>query len=46
MGSCSDCETKKLLRLPLQTKLRINAPGDQYEQEADRVVRNTGTNKP
>ena len=30
-GSCSDCEKKKLLGKPLQTKLRINEPGDQYE---------------
>jgi Domain of unknown function (DUF4157)/Lysine-specific metallo-endopeptidase len=37
-GSCSDCEKKKLLGKPLQTKLRINEPGDEYEQEADRVA--------
>jgi Domain of unknown function (DUF4157) len=37
-GSCSDCEKKKLLGEPLQTKLRINEPGDEYEQEADRVA--------
>lgn len=37
-GSCSDCEKKKLLGKPLQTKLRINEPGDAYEQEADRVA--------
>jgi hypothetical protein len=37
-GSCSDCEKKKLLGQPLQTKLRINEPGDEYEQEADRVA--------
>jgi hypothetical protein len=37
-GSCSDCEKKKLLDQPLQTKLRINEPGDEYEQEADRVA--------
>lgn len=37
-GICQDCQTKKLLGKPLQTKLRINEPGDQYEQEADRVA--------
>ena len=37
-GSCTECEKKKLLGQPLQTKLRINEPGDQYEQEADRVA--------
>ena len=37
-GACQDCQKKKLLGKPLQTKLRINEPGDQYEQEADRVA--------
>ena len=37
-GSCPECETKKLVGQPLQTKLRINEPGDEYEQEADRVA--------
>lgn len=37
-GSCADCEKKKLLGKPLQTKLRISEPGDEYEQEADRVA--------
>ena len=37
-GVCQDCQKKKLLGKPLQTKLRINEPGDQYEQEADRVA--------
>lgn len=37
-GSCSECEKKKLVSQPLQTKLRINEPGDAYEQEADRVA--------
>lgn len=37
-GSCSDCEKKKLLGKPLQTKLHINEPGDEYEREADRVA--------
>ncbi len=37
-GSCSECEKKKLVGQSLQTKLRINQPGDQYEQEADRVA--------
>ena len=34
---CSECQSKRLLGKPLQTKLRINEPGDEYEQEADRV---------
>ena len=37
-GSCSECEKKKFVGQLLQTKLRINEPGDQYEQEADRVA--------
>jgi uncharacterized protein DUF4157 len=37
-GSCSECEQKKMLGQPLQTKLRINEPGDAYEQEADRMA--------
>lgn len=37
-GSCSNCEEKKLLDQPLQRKLAISEPGDQYEQEADRVA--------
>ena len=37
-GSCTECEKKKLVGQPLQTKLRINEPGDEYEQEADRVA--------
>jgi len=37
-GSCSKCEQKKLLGQPLQTKLPINEPGDEYEQEADRLA--------
>jgi hypothetical protein len=38
MGHCSACEKKKLLGQPLQAKLRINAPDDPFEQEADRVA--------
>ena len=37
-GSCSECEKQKFVGQPLQTKLRINEPGDEYEQEADRVA--------
>jgi Domain of unknown function (DUF4157) len=37
-GSCSDCEKKKWLGQPLQRKLSINEPGDEYEREADRVA--------
>lgn len=37
-GECETCKSKKFLGKPLQTKLRINEPGDQYELEADRVA--------
>lgn len=37
-GVCPDCQRKKLLGQPLQTQLQISEPGDQYEQEADRVA--------
>ena len=37
-GACPACRMKKLLGQPLQAKLQINEPGDQYEQEADRVA--------
>ena len=37
-GSCTECEKKKLVGQPLQKKLRINEPSDEYEQEADRVA--------
>jgi hypothetical protein len=36
--SCSRFEKKKLLGQPLQTKLRINEPGDACEREADRAM--------
>jgi Domain of unknown function (DUF4157) len=36
--SCAECEQKKLVGTPLQPKLRINEPGDRYEQEADRIA--------
>jgi Domain of unknown function (DUF4157) len=35
-GECEECAKKERLRL--QTKLKINEPGDIYEQEADRVA--------
>jgi hypothetical protein len=35
IGSCAECEKKKFLGKPLQTKLRISEPGDEHEQEAD-----------
>ena len=35
-GECAECSKKKMVGL--QTKLRINEPGDIYEQEADRVA--------
>ena len=34
-GECEECSKKKRLRL--QTKLKVNEPGDIYEQEADRI---------
>ena len=37
-SECSECQTKRLLGKPLQTKLHINEPGDEYEQEADQVA--------
>lgn len=37
-GECETCKGQKLLGKPLQRKLAINEPGDQYEQEADRVA--------
>lgn len=37
-GECEECKHKKLLGKPLQRKLAINEPGDEYEQEADRVA--------
>lgn len=36
--SCPECEKKKLFGKQLQAKLRISEPGDEYEQEADRVA--------
>jgi hypothetical protein len=38
-GQCDECNSKKLLGKPLQTKLRISELGDVYEQEADRISR-------
>ncbi len=35
-GECEECGKKKMLGI--QTKLAIGEPGDQYEQEADRVA--------
>jgi hypothetical protein len=35
-GECERCSKKK--RLALQTKLKVNEPGDSYEQEADRIA--------
>src|SRR5262245_21288939 len=35
-GECSECSEKK--RLGLQTKLKVNDPGDIYEREADRIA--------
>ena len=37
-GDCETCTSKKLLGQPLQRKLAINEPGDEYEREADRVA--------
>src|SRR5436190_6767469 len=35
-GECEECSKKK--RVGVQTKLRVNEPGDIYEQEADRIA--------
>jgi hypothetical protein len=35
-GECEECRKKK--RIGLQTKLKVNEPGDNYEQEADRIA--------
>jgi len=37
-GECARCRKKRLLGSPLQTKLRINQPGDRFEREADRMA--------
>jgi Domain of unknown function (DUF4157) len=37
-GPTGECEACKKKRLGLQTKLKINQPGDIYEQEADRIA--------
>jgi hypothetical protein len=37
-GECEECKSKNLLGKPLQRKLAINEPGDEYEREADRVA--------
>ena len=37
-GECSACEKKRGRGQSIQTKLAINAPGDKYEQEADRMA--------
>lgn len=37
-GECAACEQKRHAGQSLQPKLSINAPGDKYEQEADRVA--------
>src|SRR5262245_34496256 len=34
-GECEECEKN---RLGLQAKLKVNEPGDIYEQEADRIA--------
>ncbi len=35
-GQCEECGKKK--RIGMQTKLKVNEPGDTYEQEADRIA--------
>ena len=37
-GRCTECQSRWLMGKPVQTKLRINEPGDEYEQEAERVA--------
>ena len=35
-GECAECSKNK--QFGLQTKLKVNQPGDGYEQEADRIA--------
>lgn len=37
-GECEECKSKKLIGGAMQAKLRISEPGDEFEQEADRVA--------
>jgi hypothetical protein len=37
-GGCASCRDEKSREYPVQTKLTMNAPGDVFEQEADRVA--------
>jgi hypothetical protein len=37
-GECEECQRKKLLGQPLQRKLAVNEPSDEFEREADRVA--------
>jgi hypothetical protein len=37
-GECAACAAKRRRGQPLQTKLTVNAPGDRFEQEADRMA--------
>ena len=37
-GECATCRRKRLSGGTLQTRLRVNQPGDRFEQEADRVT--------
>jgi hypothetical protein len=37
-GKCEACQQKQFLGVPPQTKLRMNEPGDAYEQAADRAA--------
>lgn len=40
-GACAECSRKRRLgneRLPLQTKLIVNEPGDKFEREADQIA--------
>ena len=37
-GECAECRRKRLLEGTVQTKMRINQPGDRFEREADRMA--------
>lgn len=37
-GECESCKSRKLLGRPVQNKLAIGNPGDEYEEVADRVA--------
>lgn len=37
-GTCSECQKKELQNLGVQRSLKVNAPGDRWEREADQMA--------